>query len=73
VSLSAALNELAKRERYLALEMHARRYDIGSPYGLLKAQLALALNGKDREEVLASLVELMAQREMDHVESGKQA
>ena len=60
VSLSAALAELARREQYLALEEPDRRYDIGARYGLLTAQLALALNGRDRSEVLAQLVELLA-------------
>ena len=40
-----------------------RRYDIGVRYGFFAAQLALALDGGDREEVLAQLVELLAQRE----------
>jgi UTP--glucose-1-phosphate uridylyltransferase len=61
--LSAALAELARREQYLALEEADRRYDIGERYGLLTAQLALALNGRDRAEVLARLVELLAARE----------
>jgi len=46
----------------LAAELTGRRYDIGANYGLLTAQLALALSGKDRDEVLAGLVELLAQR-----------
>jgi UTP--glucose-1-phosphate uridylyltransferase len=58
--LSAALAELARQEQYLALEEPHRRYDIGARYGLLTAQLALALNGRDRADVLASLVELLA-------------
>lgn len=60
--LSAALARLAGSERYLACELEGRRYDIGLKYGLLTAQLALALAGKDREEVLAGLVELLAAR-----------
>jgi UTP--glucose-1-phosphate uridylyltransferase len=60
VSLSEALAELAGREKYLALEERALRYDVGVKYGLLTAQLALALNGRDREMVLAQLVELLA-------------
>ena len=60
VHLSPALAELAASERYLAYEMRGRRYDIGVQYGLLVAQLALALAGKDRAEVLAQLVELLA-------------
>jgi UTP--glucose-1-phosphate uridylyltransferase len=64
VPLSAALAELARQEQYLATEEPHRRYDIGARYGLLTAQLALALNGKDRAEVLAQLVELLALHEM---------
>ena len=62
--LSAALAELARREQYLALESRNRRYDVGARYGLLSAQLALALAGQDRDEVLSQLVELLAAREM---------
>jgi UTP--glucose-1-phosphate uridylyltransferase len=62
VHLSAALARLAKRERYLACELHGHRYDIGVKYGLLTAQLALALDGQDRDEVLSGLVELLARR-----------
>lgn len=61
VALSPALARAAGRERYLAAELDGRRYDIGVKYGLLTAQLALALNGPDRHEVLAHLVELLAQ------------
>jgi UTP--glucose-1-phosphate uridylyltransferase len=62
VQLSAALARLAERERYLACELEGRRYDIGVKYGLLTAQLALALAGQDRDEVLSGLVELLAKR-----------
>lgn len=60
VSLSSALMKLTQRERYLAAELQGRRYDIGEKYGLLTAQLALALDGKDRDEVLSGLVEMLA-------------
>jgi len=62
VHLSNALAKLASRERYLACELHGRRHDIGAKYGLLTAQLALALDGQDRDEVLTGLVELLAGR-----------
>ena len=62
VHLSAALAKLAGRERYLACQLEGRRYDIGVKYGLLTAQLALALAGDDRDEVLRGLVELLAVR-----------
>jgi UTP--glucose-1-phosphate uridylyltransferase len=65
VGLSPVLARLAGRERYLALEVRGRRYPIDARYGLLTAQLALALSGKDREEVLARLSDLLVQREID--------
>jgi UTP--glucose-1-phosphate uridylyltransferase len=61
VHLTHALGKTAAHERYLACELQGRRYDIGVKYGLLTAQLALALNGQDRDEVLTQLVELLAQ------------
>jgi UTP--glucose-1-phosphate uridylyltransferase len=63
VQLSSALSKLAGRERYLALEVRGRRYDMGGRYGLLFAQLALALDGAERQEVLAHLVEILVARE----------
>jgi len=64
VHLTTALAKLIRRERYLACELHGHRYDIGVKYGLLTAQLALALEGQDRDEVLAGLVELLARRDV---------
>lgn len=61
VHLADALIKVAESERYLACELQGRRYDIGVQYGLLTAQLALALSGKDRDEVLTHLVDLLAQ------------
>ncbi|HEX5177489.1 MAG TPA: sugar phosphate nucleotidyltransferase [Chthoniobacteraceae bacterium] len=60
VHFRAALARLAQSERYLACELEGRRYDFGVKYGLLTAQLALALSGTDRDEVLSGLVELLA-------------
>jgi len=60
IPLTSALTRLAGHERYLAYEVEGRRYDVGLKYGLLTAQLALALDGNDRDEVLTGLVELLA-------------
>jgi len=60
--LSPALHTLAARRRHLALAVAGRRYDIGAQYGLLLAQLALSLAGRDRDLVLTHLVELLALR-----------
>lgn len=62
LALSPALDILAQHERYLALANIGSRYDLGAKYGMLTAQLALALDGVDREEVLMQLVELLAAR-----------
>ena len=64
VALSPVLNRLAKQERYLAMETQGRRYPLDVRYGLLTAQVALALSGADREEVLAGLCELLATRHL---------
>ncbi|MGA7341374.1 MAG: sugar phosphate nucleotidyltransferase [Terracidiphilus sp.] len=70
VTLVDALAELARREQYLAVEDEGRRYDLGAPYGLLIAQLALALNGRDRGEVLSQMIELLADRELARIGGG---
>jgi len=72
VSLSAALAELARQEQYLALEDTGRRYDLGARYGLLTAQLALALNSRDRDEVLTHLLEILAERELTAPPAGRE-
>jgi UTP--glucose-1-phosphate uridylyltransferase len=63
IQLTSALQELARREKYLALETHGRRYDIGVPYGFVEAQIALALAGIDREKMLTDLVEILLRQE----------
>ncbi len=62
LGLSPALHALAARRRYLAFSVAGRRFDVGAPYGLLFAQLALSLSGRDRDRVLTQLVELLAVR-----------
>lgn len=64
LTLSAALAEVAHRGQYLALETANRRYDIGAPYGMLMAQIALALAGRDRDQVLSRMLELLVEKEI---------
>ncbi len=59
-NLSDSLNQLAQSQRYLASVLDGERYNIGEKYGLLLAQLAIALSGDDRDNVLTELVELVA-------------
>jgi UTP--glucose-1-phosphate uridylyltransferase len=46
------------------VENTGRRFNVGARYGLLTSQLALALSGPERADVLANLVELLADREL---------
>ncbi len=73
ILLSDALAELAAREQYFALEQASRRYDVGVKYGLFRAQLALALDGQDRNAVLAQLLELVALHTTETREIGQGA
>jgi UTP--glucose-1-phosphate uridylyltransferase len=57
IQLTTALNELARGERYLALETSGSRYNLGVKFGVVEAQIALALAGVDRQEMLTTLLE----------------
>lgn len=57
IQLTTALNALAKRERYLALETRGARHNLGLKFGVVEAQIALALAGVDRESMLTTLLE----------------
>jgi UTP--glucose-1-phosphate uridylyltransferase len=57
IQLTTALNALARRERYLALETRGLRFNLGVKYGVVEAQVALALGGVDRELMLEHLLE----------------
>lgn len=60
VGLSPALARLASREKYVAAELSGRRSDLEAHFGLLRAQIALALNGSARDDMLALLAEELA-------------
>ncbi len=65
ISLSDALDILAHREKYLAMEQHALRFDLGVHYGLMKAQLAIALNGKDKDYILSELLQFFVSKDLN--------
>jgi UTP--glucose-1-phosphate uridylyltransferase len=65
IGLSDSLNELAQKEQYLALEINDLRFDIGARYGMLKAQLALSINGTDRDQVMTELLDFFANMNMN--------
>ncbi|HUI30017.1 MAG TPA: sugar phosphate nucleotidyltransferase [Candidatus Acidoferrales bacterium] len=70
-TISGALHRLSQKEKYLALEMNDQRYNIGVKYGLFNAQLALAFSGKDRDDVIAMLMEMLLLRESRDAEMDK--
>ncbi len=61
LDLSSSLDEAARRGRYLAAALQGRRYDLDHRHGVLMAQLAVGLDGQHRDDLLAGLVELLAQ------------
>ena len=65
ITLSSVLTRLALQEKYLALDSPGRRYDVGVRYGLLRAQVALALSERDRVEVLSQILEALAIQNLD--------
>lgn len=66
LGLTEALAVLATREKYLACEVRGLRLDLEGPFGLLRAQLALALHGPRRDEVMEILLE-----EVAHARAGR--
>lgn len=60
VGLSEALQELATADQLCAQEIDGTRCDIGGNTGYLRSQLALALAGSSRDEVLSAIVEILA-------------
>lgn len=60
LQLSPALKALAELESFYALEIKGRRYNLEGRFGLLQAQLAMALGSRHRTEVLEDLVKLIA-------------
>jgi UTP--glucose-1-phosphate uridylyltransferase len=60
ITLSDALWQLGKRQRYLAYEVQGTRYNLGVQYGLLISQLAIGLSGRHRDLILTEMVELLA-------------
>jgi UTP--glucose-1-phosphate uridylyltransferase len=63
IQLTTALNALARREKYLAVETRGSRFNLGVKFGVVEAQIALALAGVDRERILAVLVESLTKIE----------
>ena len=67
IQLTTALDALARRERYLALETKGTRYNLGVKFGVVEAQIALSLAGVDRDRMLTTLLESVVKVEQNAV------
>jgi UTP--glucose-1-phosphate uridylyltransferase len=59
--LTPVLEQFAKTDKYLALEMKGNRFDTSKKLGLMEAQIALSLAGNLKEEVLSTIIQLLAE------------
>jgi UTP--glucose-1-phosphate uridylyltransferase len=60
VNLTDALNRLLEESEAYALEVKGYRFDLEARFGLLEAQIAMALRSDFRDQVLTSIVALLA-------------
>jgi UTP--glucose-1-phosphate uridylyltransferase len=60
IQLSPVLSELSRREQYAAVQIDGGRHDLSQKLGIFHAQLALALAGTEREEILRDLLDIVA-------------
>jgi UTP--glucose-1-phosphate uridylyltransferase len=61
ILLTPSQQELAQKEKYLALEIQGTRYDTSKKFGLMQAQIALSLAGCIKNEVLTSIIQILAE------------
>jgi len=54
--------ELLKPGQYGACTIQGKRYDTGIPYGLMESQIALALAGKHRGQIVEAIARLLAEQ-----------
>jgi len=64
ILLIPSQQELAESDKYLALEMKGARYDTSKKLGLMQAQIALGLAGCLKNEVLSTIIHILAESEM---------
>ena len=60
IGVTHSLAEIAESERFLATELDGTRFNLGERHGLLRAQIALALAGPHRDDILTSIIQLLA-------------
>jgi len=60
LQLTPSLQRLANERKYLAAEVKGRRFNLGTRFGLLEAQMAFALDGVHSEELLSTIIGQLA-------------
>lgn len=60
IQLTPALQALAQTNKYLAVQMKGRRFNLGTHYGWLEAQIAFGLQSQQSSELLTSIVNELA-------------
>jgi UTP--glucose-1-phosphate uridylyltransferase len=65
IFLTPVHQKLSQDVKYLALEIQGKRYDTSKKLGLIQAQLALGLSGQMRDEMLTTLLQILADYRKD--------
>jgi UTP--glucose-1-phosphate uridylyltransferase len=68
LGLSPALDSLARQGNLHASLLEGKRFDLEAQYGLLQAELAMALSGRKRETILSHLVRVLAESDRGYEE-----
>ncbi len=63
IPLTTAQQQLAKQQKYLAKIIDGRRFNLGNHFGLLEAQIAFGLKSPQANELLASIVNQLAENQ----------
>jgi UTP--glucose-1-phosphate uridylyltransferase len=63
ILLTPCQQSLATSDKYFALEIKGARYDTSKKLGMLQAQIALGLAGSIKNEVLSTIVHILAESE----------
>jgi len=60
IQLTPALQNLTKHKKYLAKEVKGRRFNLGTRFGWLEAQLAFGKDGPYKDELMSSIIGQLA-------------
>ena len=59
--LTPVMQNIAETDKYLAMEIKGNRYDTSIKLGLLRAQIALGLAGEVKDELLTTIIQMLAE------------